>query len=59
MKVTNVFLSFRLRPLYPHERTPIPNEWEAVWAPERVRTFWKRIKFLALMGIVAGIAQSV
>jgi len=30
------------RCLYPGERTPVPLEWEAEWAPELVRTFWRR-----------------
>jgi hypothetical protein len=35
MKVKRVLLNFRPRPLNPHERTPLPNEWGAVWAPRQ------------------------
>jgi len=60
MKVKRVFFfTSGPRPLYPCERTLLPNEWDAVWSPEWVRKFWKIIKLLALTGIGAEIAQSV
>ena len=40
--------NFTPRPLYPQERTRVPTEQDAVWAPEPVWTIWRRhniIKF--------------
>jgi len=34
----------------PCERTPVPIEWDAMWAPELVWIFWKK-KYLATAGI--------
>jgi hypothetical protein len=42
---------FTPRPLYPGERTPVPTEHEAGWAPDPARRFWKKGKFLSLTGI--------
>jgi len=39
-------VNFTPRLLYSHERTPVPNEWDDVWAPEMVWMFWRRIKSL-------------
>jgi len=33
-------------PLYPWERSLVPTEEEAVWAPEPVVMFWRREKSL-------------
>lgn len=38
-------------PLYPRKRTRVPIQWKAFWAPEPVRTFWKREKFITSLRI--------
>lgn len=47
MEVSN----FMSRPLYSRKGTPESLEYEAGWAPETSRTFWKTEKFLAPTGI--------
>jgi hypothetical protein len=39
-----------LRPLYLWERTPVPLEKEARWAPESVWMFWRRESLPPLPG---------
>jgi len=41
------------------ERTPIRIEYEAVWAPEPVWTFWRKINPRSLPGIEPRIIQAV
>ena len=33
------------------ERTPVPIEWTAGWAPQQVWKFWRREKYLVPAGI--------
>jgi hypothetical protein len=43
-------VNFTPRPLFRRERTSLPFEWEAVWAPEPVWRFSKRETLLPLSG---------
>jgi hypothetical protein len=46
-------VNFTPRPLFSWERTRIPTEQDAGWAPEPVLSFWRREKSPALTGIRA------
>jgi len=52
-------VSITPRPLCPQERTPIPTELEAGWAPELVCTFGRREKSVAPTVFESRIVQSV
>jgi hypothetical protein len=39
------------RPPHVRERTPVPTEYEAGWAPQQVAMFWRKEKYLAPTGV--------
>jgi hypothetical protein len=43
--------TFKLRPLYPRERTPVPTEQQAKWAPEPFRCIGKEKNLSILPGV--------